>query len=142
MVTPVVLTEAELASERWLPIPDFPDYEISDMGRVRSKARKIRCRSFMFRTIPDRIVGQNLIGWRRQYLQVDLVRDGKRFYFYVHRLVLLAFVGETEKPHVNHKNGDGFYNRLHNLEWCTRSENIRHAIDVLGRKIGSRKVHS
>lgn len=47
----------------------------------------------------------------------------------VHRLVLSTFdpIKNMERYDVNHKNGDKLDNRLENLEWCTRSENIKHS---------------
>ena len=47
----------------------------------------------------------------------------------VHRLVLSTFnpIENMGDYDVNHKNGDKLDNRLENLEWCTRSENIKHS---------------
>lgn len=54
----------------------------------------------------------------------------------VHRLIAEAFIGPppTTQHEVNHKNGVRCDNRVENLEWVTRRENARHAIEVLGRE--------
>lgn len=49
----------------------------------------------------------------------------------VHRLVAEAFLGQCPSGiEVNHKNGKRSDNRIENLEYVTRRENLRHAIDA------------
>lgn len=67
------------------------------------------------------------------YLEVALCRsDGKIEYKLIHRIVCEAFNGEhpDQKMFVNHIDGDKTNNRPENLEWCSRSENMRHAFDT------------
>lgn len=62
------------------------------------------------------------------YYRVDLQDKNKRRSVFVHRLVAEAFIEkEPSRDFVNHKDGNKLNNRVDNLEWCTRSENIVHA---------------
>lgn len=70
------------------------------------------------------------------YESVKLYLQGRSYSFMIHRLVADAFVYKDpnkEDLQVNHKNGDKLDNHYSNLEWCTRSENIKHSYDKLNR---------
>jgi hypothetical protein len=62
------------------------------------------------------------------YLRIGLTKNNKKTIFLVHRLVALAYLKNTDnKVQVNHINGIKHDNRLENLEWSTREENMQHA---------------
>jgi hypothetical protein len=100
--------------EHWKDIPEYEGlYQVSNLGRVKN-----------LKFGRDKILKPQESTWR--YMQVGLCKEGKRKYSYVHRIVMLAFVGESDLQ-VNHKNGLKADNCLENLEYCTASENITHA---------------
>lgn len=108
-------------NERWKPIEDFPDYEISDFGRVRSsKGASIK----ILTPYPN----------EKGYLFVSLRIWGLTPKKRVHRLVAEHYIPNPEnKKEVNHKKGIKEYNWYKELEWSTHTENIRHSFNVLKR---------
>jgi hypothetical protein len=112
----------EAPSEVWRTLADYPEYEVSDLGRVRNAKKKTL-------RIPD----LNSKGYARH----RLVREGKIIRKFVHRLVADAFLTNPEnKQMVDHINGDHTDNRLVNLRWTTRSENM------LNGKVRKDKKHT
>ena len=64
------------------------------------------------------------------YIQVTLSSNSNRKTFYIHRLVAEYFCKNKRNCNeVNHLDGNKSNNNYTNLEWCTRSENIIHAIE-------------
>lgn len=99
--------------EQWLPVLGYEQYLVSSFGRVYSLKR-------------ERLLSQfNTFG----YLHVALYDGrGNQKTAKVHRLVAEAFLQRrSRKDVVNHIDGDKSHNSLDNLEWCSQSENARHA---------------
>ena len=75
-----------------------------------------------------RMKTRNKPGTEYQIINFSLI-DGTKRTFRVHRLVMMAFnpVDNMEELQVNHIDGNKKNNKLENLEWCTASQNQRHA---------------
>lgn len=70
------------------------------------------------------------------YIQYNLNYKWESKKYLAHRLVATHFISVIEwKSFVNHKDGDKTNNSVDNLEWCTCSENITHARDILWKSI-------
>lgn len=114
-------------SEEWRQIVGFTGYEVSSLGRVRSW-RNMRGNKA---SEPHNLKPSPVIGG---YLGVTLSRGEygqtcPRKKFTMHRLVALTFLWrKNDTDEVNHLDGNKTNNAVTNLEWCTSSENKRHAI--------------
>lgn len=111
--------------ENWKAIPGFEGrYEVSDCGRVRSVPHAVSIRHGAERTTQEHILKPQQA--RNGYLLVSLGRRHK--HMLIHRLVALAFVPNPEGlDEVNHKNLNKTDNRVSNLEWVSKHENMDHA---------------
>jgi hypothetical protein len=103
-------------SEKWKKWKDSP-YEVSTLGRVRNsetgEIRKPRSDD-------------------RKHHRVNLTWDGKREEPMLHRLVMDLFgppKPSGENIVILHKDNNGENNRLSNLKWGTRSENVQQVYD-------------
>lgn len=102
--------------EKWKTIKNFPDYEISNHGNVRSKRTKGK-------TVYLKL-GYHYKGYRIVFLYREKNKDYKCF---VHRLVAEMFIENIEEhPIVNHKDLNKANNHISNLEWVDDSGNQRH----------------
>lgn len=99
--------------ERWATIDNFPNYMISDYGRVYS----IKW---------DKIMKQKLD--RYGYYTITLSNNGERKYPTIHRLVGKAFIKNPDNlPQINHIDSNRTNNFYKNLEWCDVLHNNRHS---------------
>ena len=115
--------------ENWKDIPGYEGrYQVSDQGRVLS----VRTNSFLKPNVMT-----------HRYVCVHLYSGGKqsRVVKTIHQLVALAFIPNLHNcREVNHKNFVRHDNRIANLEWVTRSENVRHAVAAGRRGISQKRV--
>lgn len=114
--------------EEWRDIKGYEGrYQVSNLGRVKSLARKKG-----WCIAKERML--TLWEQHKGYLVADLADgNGHRKHKVAHRLVAEAFIPNPDnKPQVNHKNGDKHDNRVENLEWITNYENHIHKVYSLG----------
>lgn len=101
-----------IMEEQWRVIGAAPNYEVSNLGRVRR--------------IDTGLIRAVCIGRRWGYLLVGLTVDGRNKTFKVHRLVCEAFHGPPPRGQNDVAHGDG--NRTNaaagNLRWASRAENV------------------
>ncbi len=96
-----------MIEEIFKPIPNYEEYQVSNLGNIKGVSVDL---------LKPRDTGKG-------YLTVALYKNKIAAQFKVHRLVMLAFVGES-KLFVDHINRCPSDNRLENLRYCTNRQNI------------------
>lgn len=103
--------------EIWKDIKGYEGlYQISNLGKIKNiKRKKIRkC------NLNDK-------GYYVLMLSKYLIKKTYR----LHRLIAVNFIKNIfDKPCINHKDGNKLNNNINNLEWCTYSENMKHAYKI------------
>jgi hypothetical protein len=132
--------------ETWKDVVGYEgSYQVSDKGRVRS-LRRVIIRS---NGSPQYIHGRIIKPCAHQsygHLFVALKIRGRKRNFYVHRLVLEAFVGpRPEGMECRHfPDREPANNKLENLSWATRkvnfSDKLIHGTDNRGEKCPTAKL--
>jgi hypothetical protein len=108
----------------WRKIPGFENYRVLKDGRIYS------LNADRFLVQPYNV---------KFYKRMDFYVNGERVRVFVHRAVATCFRKNPDpktKIEVNHLDWDKENNNSWNLEWCTPSENMKHAKQKFyGKKI-------
>ena len=114
--------------EVWKDVKNYEGYYIvSSMGKVKSLDRIVLGKNGASYFRSGKLKSSVTNKWG--YLQVLLSKNNKQKLCLIHRLVAEAFIPNPEnKPHIDHINTDKKDNRVGNLRWCTRSENMNNPL--------------
>lgn len=130
-------------TEVWKDIPDYEGlYQASNLGKVRSLPRTAQYVNKWGKKVQYDIPGgvrTVFTHYRSGHLYVGLWKEGKQKHWFVHTLVLSAFVGPCpDGMECLHGDGNPANNRVENLRWGTPSNNtldsVRHGTHANARK--------
>ena len=117
--------------EVWKDVLGFEGlYQVSSLGRIRSLDRCYIGKNQYgseFNVVRKGGIIRDRQKKGSKYRRIGLRKDGKRYWFFVHRLVAFAFpdiCGEHfDGAEVNHKDENPENNCAYNLEWCSKEYN-------------------
>lgn len=138
-------TEEELKHEVWKDVGECKGYEefkglyeVSSLGRMRSKDKWVNCKSGEKRLVRGKLLKPQVT---RGYIRFSLKNKNLHKLISVHRGVALAFLPNLANlPQVNHKDEIKSNNRVSNLEWCTAEYNNNYGTRNKRISIGVSKV--
>lgn len=115
-----------MIKERYKQIPGFPDYYITESGRIYSLRLRGLEKEPHLRELRAKDPGNP-----QKYCNVILCRDGEQVTKSIHRLVAEAFVdGYFDGAVVNHIDGNNRNNHYTNLEWVTQMVNVHKSYET------------
>lgn len=116
-----------LPNEEWRDVVGYEGlYQVSNLGRVKSLSRRIVYKDGREYNYPSKVIKNQKVS--TGYRSVMLYGVNGKKQYYVHRLVAETFIPNPNNlSDVNHKDGCKTNNILSNLEWCSRSDNQKHA---------------
>ena len=117
-------------NEIWKPIPGYEGlYDASNMGRIRSHPGRITkdWRGGVRHWKTFSVLRPKHHSTRGDY-KLTLRKDSTTKDYLVARLVAMTWLGvpSDQNMTVNHINGNYLDNRVENLEWLSRGDNLRH----------------
>jgi hypothetical protein len=112
--------------EPWKAVPGYEGlYDVSSKGRIR------RVHPPNYKHKETLYVVLKPVINRMGYYRITLSKNNNRINYSIHRLVAMAFIeNPSNKPFINHKDGNKVNNTVENLEWCTPGENNIHAFET------------
>lgn len=116
--------------EEWRTIFDFPNYEVSNKGNIRSKEYN----DSLGHLRSSKKLKKQVNNCGYEYVILSS-KEEKHKTLTVHRIVAKTFIpNPEEKEDVNHIDGNKLNNNVNNLEWTTTQENIikRYEIGIDG----------
>ena len=116
--------------EEWRDIPNyFGLYQISNLGRVKSLERFRKGKNGSLSSVKEKILKPGILN--SGYYIIGLTKQSILKFYYVHRLVWIAFNGSIPEGYdINHLNEKKFDNRLKNLNLMTHIENINYGTGI------------
>jgi len=113
--------------EEFRKITGFENYSVSNLGNVRvdktGELRKFKIHN-------------------AGYYEINLSKNGKKYYFRVHRLVALMFIPNPQnKPYVDHIDNNIINNNVNNLRWANGQDNNRNRSLAKNNTSGVKGVH-
>lgn len=122
--------------EVWKDIKNFPNYQVSNYGKIKSKERITNVGIKNIKQIKRKEKILKPLKITKGYLGIRLYNEkvkGKTFK--IHRLVAETFIPNPNNyKQINHIDGNKENNKVSNLEWCSNKYNMEHSY-----KIGLRK---
>ena len=130
-ISDIFTDEVEIIDdEEWRTIFDFPNYEVSNKGNIRSKEYN----DSLGHLRSSKKLKKQVNNCGYEYVILSS-KEEKHKTLTVHRIVAKTFIpNPEEKEDVNHIDGNKLNNNVNNLEWTTTQENIikRYEIGIDG----------